>query len=119
MKTIDDLPVHGQRVLVRLDLNVPMVDGKITDDGKIRACLPTLVTLLQRGAEVVVCSHLGRPDGMPSPACSLAPVAARLDELLGCPVMLAADTVGPAAGHGGGGQDWPCGHAGERAVQPG
>ena len=97
MKTVDDLLVFHRRVLVRLDLNVPVADGKITDDGKIRACLPTLVSLLQRGAAVVVCSHLGRPAGMPDPAYSLAPVAARLDELLGCRVTLAADTVGPSA----------------------
>ena len=97
MKTVDDLEVSGQRVLVRADLNVPIDGTRITDDGKIRACLPTLSTLLDRGAAVVVCSHLGRPAGAPDPAYSLAPIAARLGELLGRVVMLAADTVGPSA----------------------
>jgi phosphoglycerate kinase len=68
MKTIDDLAVSGRRVLVRLDLNVPLDRGQITDDGKIRACLPTLSALLHRGAALVVCSHLGRPGGSPDPA---------------------------------------------------
>jgi phosphoglycerate kinase len=97
MKTIDDLEVSGRRVLVRADLNVPTGSNGIRDDGKIRACLPTLNALLERGAAVVVCSHLGRPAGVPDPACTLAPVAVRLSELLGRPVALAADTVGPAA----------------------
>jgi phosphoglycerate kinase len=97
MKTIDDLAVSGQRVLIRLDLNVPVTDGKITDDGKIKACLPTLNTLLTRGAAVVVCSHLGRPGGHPDPAYTLTPVRVRLSQLLGRPVTLAADTVGPSA----------------------
>ena len=97
MKTIDDLEVSGRRVLVRLDLNVPLHAGRITDDGKIRACLPTLSALLDRGAAIVVCSHLGRPGGLPDPAHTLAPVAARLGDLLGRPVRLAADTVGPSA----------------------
>jgi len=97
MRTIDDLEVSGRRVLVRADLNVPIGGNGIRDDGKIRACLPTLTALLERGAAVVVCSHLGRPAGVPDPACTLAPVAARLSELLGRPVPLAADTVGPSA----------------------
>jgi phosphoglycerate kinase len=97
MKTVDDLEVAGQRVLVRADLNVPFDGSRITDDGKIRACLPTLHALLDRGAAVVVCSHLGRPAGTPDPAYTLAPVAARLGELLGRAVVLAADTVGPSA----------------------
>ncbi len=97
MKTIDDLEVSGRRVLVRADLNVPLHDGRITDDGKIRACMPTLTALLERGAAVLVCSHLGRPGGVPALAYSLAPVAARLGELLGRPVTTAADTVGPSA----------------------
>ena len=65
MKTIDDLAVTGQRVLVRDDLNVPLDGGRITDDGRIRAALPTLTALLDRGAEVIVCAHLGRPAGKP------------------------------------------------------
>jgi len=97
MKTIDDLEVSGKRVLVRADLNVPLDGTRITDDGKIRACLPTLGALLDRGAAVVVCSHLGRPAAAPDPAYTLAPAAARLGELLGRAVPLAADTVGPSA----------------------
>jgi len=97
MKTIDDLDVLGRRVLVRADLNVPLDGSGITDDGKIRASLPTLTALLDRGAAVLVCSHLGRPGGTVDPAYSLAPVAARLGELLGREVVLAADTVGPSA----------------------
>lgn len=97
MKTIDELDVSGRRVLVRLDLNVPVNDGLITDDGKIRASLPTLTALLERDAAVIVCSHLGRPAGIPDPRCSLAPVSGRLSKLLGLPVTFATDTVGPAA----------------------
>jgi phosphoglycerate kinase len=97
MKTIDDLAVAGQRVLVRDDLNVPVEGGRVTDDGRILAALTTLTALLDRGAKVVVCAHLGRPKGKPDPRYSLAPVAARLGELLGRPVELAADTAGPAA----------------------
>jgi phosphoglycerate kinase len=97
MKTIDDLTVDGLRVLLRADLNVPLDGGRVTDDGRIRASLPTLTALTARGARVIVCAHLGRPGGKPDPAYSLAPVAARLGELLGQPVELAADTTGPAA----------------------
>ncbi|HUA41967.1 MAG TPA: phosphoglycerate kinase [Streptosporangiaceae bacterium] len=97
MKTIDELDVSGRRILVRLDLNVPIDDGSIADDGKIRACLPTLTALLERDAALVVCSHLGRPAGAPEPRYSLAPVAQRLSGLLGQPVAFATDTVGPAA----------------------
>ncbi len=97
MKAIDDLAVAGQRVLVRDDLNVPVDGGRVTDDGRILAALTTLTALLERGAAVIVCAHLGRPKGEPDPRYSLAPVAARLGELLGRPVQLAADTVGPAA----------------------
>ncbi len=97
MKTIDDLDVTGRRVLVRLDLNVPLEDGRVGDDTRIRAALPTLNALLSRDAKVMVCAHLGRPGGKPDPKYSLAPVAADLAELIGRPVVLAADTVGPAA----------------------
>jgi phosphoglycerate kinase len=97
MKTINDLEVSGKRVLVRADLNVPLAGTRISDDGKIRASLPTLNALLERGAAVIVCSHLGRPAGTPDPACTLAPVAGRLGDLLGRSVALAADTVGPSA----------------------
>jgi phosphoglycerate kinase len=91
MKTIDDFAVAGLRVLVRADLNVPLAGGRIADDGRIRASLPTLTALMTRGARVIVCAHLGRPGGKPDPRYSLAPVAARLGELLGVRVELARD----------------------------
>ncbi|MFF7049239.1 phosphoglycerate kinase [Streptomyces griseorubiginosus] len=100
MKTIDELiaeGVDGKRVFVRADLNVPLADGLITDDGRIRAVLPTVKALVDAGAKVVVASHLGRPKGAPDPAFSLLPAAERLGELLGAPVAFAQDTVGPAA----------------------
>ncbi|MER7760867.1 phosphoglycerate kinase [Streptomyces sp. NPDC097619] len=100
MKTIDELlaeGVAGKRVFVRADLNVPLADGVITDDGRIRAVQPTIAKLAEAGARVIVASHLGRPKGAPDPAFSLAPAAARLGELLGRDVAFAADTVGPAA----------------------
>lgn len=99
MRTLDDLLAEGlagRRVLVRADLNVPLDGGAISDDGRIRAVLPTVRELRDGGARVVVCSHLGRPKGV-DPAKSLAPVAARLGELLGSPVEFATDTVGDAA----------------------
>jgi phosphoglycerate kinase len=98
MRTIDHLDVAGRRVLVRSDLNVPLQDGRITDDGRIRASLPTIKALTERGAKVVVCAHLGRPKGQVKPEYSLAPVAARLGELLGTEVRFAADVVGDSAG---------------------
>lgn len=100
MKTIDELlaeGVDGKRVFVRADLNVPMADGLITDDGRIRAVLPTVKALADAGAKVVVASHLGRPKGAPDPQFSLLQAAERLGELLGAPVAFAQDTVGPAA----------------------
>ena len=97
MKTIDDFAVAGQRVLVRDDFNVPLDGGRVTDDGRIRAALPTLTALLDRDAKVIICAHLGRPAGQPDPRYSLAPAAARLSDLLGRPVELAADTAGPSA----------------------
>ncbi|WP_369388535.1 phosphoglycerate kinase [Streptomyces sp. CG1] len=100
MKTIDELladGVSGKRVFVRADLNVPLADGTITDDGRIRAVLPTVKALAEAGAKVIVASHLGRPKGAPDPAFSLLPAAERLGELLGAPVAFAQDTVGPAA----------------------
>ena len=98
MKTIDDLgDLRGKRVLVRSDFNVPLDGTTITDDGRIRAALPTLQALLAKGARVVVVAHLGRPKGAPDPKYSLAPVAARLGELLGQPVALAEDLVGASA----------------------
>lgn len=89
--------LRGKRVIVRCDLNVPLKDGQITDDGRIRASLPTLNALIHAGARLVIISHLGRPDGEPDARYSLEPVAQRLCELLGKPVVFAHDTVGSAA----------------------
>jgi phosphoglycerate kinase len=103
MKTIDDLgDLRSRRVLVRADLNVPLdtatgAEPVITDDLRIRASLPTIRTLNERGARVIVCAHLGRPKGQVKPELSLAPVAARLSELLGASAPLAADVVGDSA----------------------
>jgi phosphoglycerate kinase len=102
MRSVDDLigeGVSGRRVLVRTDLNVPLdkQTGAITDDGRIRASLPTLQALRDAGAKVIVAAHLGRPKGTPDPQFSLAPVAARLGELLGTTVTLAADVAGADA----------------------
>ena len=95
--TLDDLAAAGRRVLVRADLNVPLRDGEVADELRILASLQTLRELLDAGAAVVVCSHLGRPEGPGSPGTSLAPVAARLGGHLGRPVALAGDVAGPAA----------------------
>ncbi len=101
MKTLDDLDVAGRTVLVRADLNVPLAqaDGTplITDDGRIRASLPTIQALTAAGAKVVIAAHLGRPKGEVTPELSLAPVAARMSELLGAPVVFAADATGESA----------------------
>jgi len=102
VQTIDDLDVAGRRVLVRADFNVPLEDAgdgtrRITDDGRIRAALPTIESLRSRGARVILAAHLGRPKGEPKPELSLAPVAARLSELLGAPVAFATDVVGDSA----------------------
>jgi phosphoglycerate kinase len=100
MKTIDELlaeGVAGKRVFVRADLNVPLDGTTITDDGRIRAVLPTVAKLAEAGARVVVASHLGRPKGAVDPAFSLGPAAARLGELLGADVAFATDTVGTSA----------------------
>ncbi|MCW4384397.1 phosphoglycerate kinase [Salinibacterium sp. SYSU T00001] len=98
LRTLDSLgDVSGKSVIVRCDLNVPLEEGRITDDGRIRASLPTLTRLLDQGARVVVISHLGRPKGEPEAKYSLAPVAARLGELLGREVAFSPETVGDAA----------------------
>ncbi|MCR3753086.1 phosphoglycerate kinase [Lentzea californiensis] len=100
MKTLSDLlaeGVAGRRVLVRADLNVPLDGDKITDDGRVRASVPTIKALADAGARVIVTAHLGRPKGEPDPQFSLAPAAARLGELLGTEVALASDLVGPSA----------------------
>jgi phosphoglycerate kinase len=96
-KTVKDVDVSGKRVLVRVDFNVPLKDGKVGDDTRIRAALPTVQYLLDHGAAVILASHLGRPKGGPDPQFSLAPVATYLGELLGRTVQFAADTVGPDA----------------------
>src|SRR6187401_3526552 len=95
IESLGDL--RGKRVLVRSDLNVPLDGTEITDDGRIRASVPTIKALADAGARVVVTAHLGRPKGEPDPAYSLAPVAARLGELLGQDVAFATDTVGESA----------------------
>ncbi|MFL6134193.1 MAG: phosphoglycerate kinase [Nocardioidaceae bacterium] len=89
--------LRGKRVLVRSDLNVPAEDGRIIDDGRVRASVPTIKRLLDAGARVVVTAHLGRPKGAPDPRYTLRPVAERLGELLGAPVAFAEDTVGDSA----------------------
>ena len=99
-KTVRDLDVPpGQAVLVRVDFNVPLEDGRVTDDARIRAALPTIELLLERGARLVLCSHLGRPKGR-DPETSLAPVSARLGELLDAPVHQAPEVVGPEVRRG-------------------
>jgi len=98
MKSIDDLgDLRGKRVLVRSDLNVPLDGTTITDDGRVRASVPTIKKLVDAGARVLVVAHLGRPKGAPDPAYTLAPVAERLGELLGQDVAFATDTVGDSA----------------------
>lgn len=94
-KTIRDVDVAGKRVLVRVDFNVPLEQGRITDDTRIRATLPTIQELIQRGARVILLSHLGRPDGKVREELRLAPVAERLSELLGQPVRYVRDCLGP------------------------
>jgi len=93
--SVRDLDVRGRRVFLRVDFNVPLVAGRVADDTRVRAALPTLRLLIESGGRVVVASHLGRPRGRPNPAMSLQPVAARLSELLGRPVPLAGDCLGP------------------------
>lgn len=95
--SVRDAEVTGRRVLVRADFNVPLDGGAITDDTRIRAALPTIEDLLERGAAVILCSHLGRPEGEIRPELSLAPVAGRLAELIGRPVRLAPDVAGSGA----------------------
>jgi phosphoglycerate kinase len=94
-KTVRDVDVGGKRVFVRADLNVPLDDNRITDDNRIRASLPTIVYLLEHGASVVLASHLGRPKGKVNDALRLRPVAERLGQLLGRPVRMTGDALGP------------------------
>jgi phosphoglycerate kinase len=107
MSLLADLDVAGKRVFLRCDLNVPLKEGKITDDGRIRASLPTINALLAQGASIVIAAHLGRPKGEAKPELSLAPIAVRLSELLGKPVQFAgaitgADVTAKAAALGAG-----------------
>ena len=98
-KSVDDINVKGKKVLVRCDFNVPLIEGKITDENRLVAALPTIKKLVADGGKIILCSHLGKPKGEPKPELSLAPVAARLTELLGQEVKFAADpeVVGPNA----------------------
>ena len=98
LRTLDHAgDLRSKRVILRCDLNVPLSEGVIQDDGRIRASVPTIKRLVEAGARVIVCSHLGRPDGEPNPKYSLEPVAERLEQLLGQPVVFAADTIGVQA----------------------
>jgi phosphoglycerate kinase len=96
MSSFGDLDVQGKRVFLRCDLNVPLKGGVITDDGRIRASLPTINALLEKGASLVIAAHLGRPKGEAKPELSLAPIATRLSELLGKPVQFSGAITGPA-----------------------
>jgi len=97
LRTIEEIDVRGKRVLLRCDLNVPLKDGVITDDGRIKASVPTIKYLLEQGASIVITAHLGRPKGERKPELSLAPVAKRLSELLEIPVSFSPDIVGENA----------------------
>ncbi|MGL5436359.1 MAG: phosphoglycerate kinase, partial [Lachnospiraceae bacterium] len=91
-KSVDDINVNGQKVLVRCDFNVPLDGDRITDENRLTAALPTIKKLIADGGKVILCSHLGKPKGEPKPELSLAPVAKRLSELLGQDVKFAADS---------------------------
>lgn len=92
-KSVDDINVKGKKVLIRCDFNVPLQEGKITDENRLVSALPTIKKLINDGGKVILCSHLGKPKGEPKPELSLAPVAVRLAELLGKPVKFAADAT--------------------------
>src|SRR5262245_37346281 len=93
--SISDLDLRGKRVFMRVDFNVPLSDGKITDDTRIKASLPSIKQVIENGGRLILASHLGRPKGKPEPKYSLKPVAGRLSELLGKPVQFANDCAGP------------------------
>ena len=90
-KTVEDIEVKGKKVLVRCDFNVPLKDGVITDLNRLNGALPTIQYLINNGAKVILCSHMGKPKGEPKPELSLAPVAKKLSEMLGKEVVFAAD----------------------------
>src|SRR5215468_3535551 len=92
--SIRDLDLQGKRVFMRVDFNVPLASGKITDDTRIEAALPSVRYVIERGGRLILATHLGRPKGKPEPKYSLKPVAARLGELLGKPVQFAPDCMG-------------------------
>ena len=100
---VEDLNTAGKRVIVRVDFNVPLKDGKVESDKRLKESLPTIEYLRKKGAKVILMSHLGRPDGKRVPDMSLRPVADALAALLGAPVAFADDCVGAAGGAGGGG----------------
>src|SRR5258708_13260287 len=93
--TIKDLDLRGKRVFLRVDFNVPLKDGVVTDDTRIRETLPTLKLAVEKGGRLVLASHLGRPKGGPDPKYSLLPAARKLEELLGKPVLFGLNFVGP------------------------
>ncbi len=97
LRTVRDVDVQGKRVLMRVDFNVPLKDGRVVDDTRIRAALPTLNFLIEHGAALILCSHLGRPKGEPMPEYSLRPVAEHLSSLLGKPVAFSEECIGPIA----------------------
>src|SRR5450759_1533625 len=96
-KTVRDIDVKGKKVLVRVDFKVPVKDGKVDDGRRVKAAMPTIQYLLDHGAAVILCSHLGRPKAGPDPKFSLKPVAEYLSALMGKPVAFAEDCVGPVA----------------------
>ena len=96
-KLVSDIDVKGKRVLVRVDFNVPIKDGKVEDDTRIKAALPTIQYLLDQGAAVILCSHLGRPKEGPDPKYSMRPTAAHLSKLLNHPVAFSEEAIGPIA----------------------